>query len=208
MTAGLPGRYGRRTRRRILHEAAKLFASRGYADASMNDLAQAAGCSKAAIYYHFADKRQLYEAVLDAALLDGEEAFFSEAEGRPPRSLEDLGERLERVIRRHLEAARRHREATLLRRRVEARAASSPNGAPFVDEVQRLFDLGRQRGLLDASADLEAAVTAVAATCNGHIDSWLFSGQPLAEDVPRRLAALVLHGVVPHESPPDRATAG
>lgn len=54
----------RRTREEILELSAPLFAQRGYDGVSMRDVARAAGLTQAALYYHFADKDQLYlEAV-------------------------------------------------------------------------------------------------------------------------------------------------
>jgi AcrR family transcriptional regulator len=44
-------------------EADRLFAARGYSDVSMRDVADAAGVTKAALYYHFKDKADLYTRV-------------------------------------------------------------------------------------------------------------------------------------------------
>jgi AcrR family transcriptional regulator len=41
----------------------KLFGARGYSDVSMQDVATAAGVTKAALYYHFADKQDLFTTV-------------------------------------------------------------------------------------------------------------------------------------------------
>jgi AcrR family transcriptional regulator len=57
-------RGGRRSGRdRILTEARKLFGSKGYSDVSMRDVAGAAGVTKAALYYHFANKQDLFTTV-------------------------------------------------------------------------------------------------------------------------------------------------
>ena len=53
------------TRDRILEEAAKLFTEKGYEATSVQDLAQALGLSKAALYHHFGSKEEiLYEISL------------------------------------------------------------------------------------------------------------------------------------------------
>src|SRR5215831_12665716 len=49
----------------ILDAATRLFAERGYEGASMNDVAERVGMRKASLFYHFATKDALYEAVLD-----------------------------------------------------------------------------------------------------------------------------------------------
>lgn len=69
---------GERTRRRILDEAEQLFAEHGYAGTSLDAIAAAAGIHKPGICYHFATKRDLYEAVM-AEVLDSFEVLTSEA---------------------------------------------------------------------------------------------------------------------------------
>jgi TetR/AcrR family transcriptional regulator len=49
----------------IIDVATLLFADRGYEGTSMNDVAERVGMRKASLFYHFATKDVLYEAVLD-----------------------------------------------------------------------------------------------------------------------------------------------
>lgn len=56
---------GTRRRDDIVDEATKLFAERGYAGASMADLAGRVGLRKASLFHHFASKRLLYATVLE-----------------------------------------------------------------------------------------------------------------------------------------------
>ena len=53
----------------ILEAALGVFARRGYAAASIDQIAVAAGISKALIYEHFASKRELQIALLDTLSL-------------------------------------------------------------------------------------------------------------------------------------------
>ncbi|MEV1086182.1 ScbR family autoregulator-binding transcription factor [Streptomyces sp. NPDC050211] len=52
-----------RTRRRLVAAGAQLFDRRGYAGATLGQIAQAAGLTKGALYFHFASKDQLADAV-------------------------------------------------------------------------------------------------------------------------------------------------
>jgi AcrR family transcriptional regulator len=58
-------RRGPLTRKQILDAALKLFSERGFARTSVRDIGQAAGITDAAIYYHFASKRDLFEALIE-----------------------------------------------------------------------------------------------------------------------------------------------
>ena len=58
-------RHGPVTREQILDSSLKLFSEKGFARTSVRDIAQAAGITDAAIYYHFASKRDLFEALIE-----------------------------------------------------------------------------------------------------------------------------------------------
>jgi AcrR family transcriptional regulator len=55
------------TRRHILRAARRSFSRRGYAAASVQEIVDAARVSKPALYYYFADKADLFRALVDAA---------------------------------------------------------------------------------------------------------------------------------------------
>jgi len=54
-----------RTRRRLLDAAAEVFARRGFAATSLDEIAEEAGFSKGAVYSNFAGKEDLFLSVLD-----------------------------------------------------------------------------------------------------------------------------------------------
>jgi AcrR family transcriptional regulator len=56
-----------RTRQRLLAQAQRLFRERGYAATSLEQIAEAAGVTKGAIYGHFASKEDLMLSALEAA---------------------------------------------------------------------------------------------------------------------------------------------
>lgn len=67
------------TRDRILEEAARLFTEKGYEATSVQDIAQALGLSKAALYHHFRGKEEILLEIsllaLEGLLRAGEEAL-------------------------------------------------------------------------------------------------------------------------------------
>jgi len=52
------------TRRALLGQARELFAARGYAGTSIDEVVRRAGVTKGALYHHFRDKTALFEAVV------------------------------------------------------------------------------------------------------------------------------------------------
>lgn len=64
------GRTARRieTRRKVVTAATELFAERGYAATTMDDIAAAAGVSKGALFYNFDSKPRLFADILDLAV--------------------------------------------------------------------------------------------------------------------------------------------
>jgi AcrR family transcriptional regulator len=114
-------------REAILAAAEEVFARRGYHGAALEDIAQAAGISKALIYEHFASKRDLHASLLEAHV---EELFrrlqASAAPGQPGE------ERLRRGIDAFLSFVEEHREAW----RALFRDAADPDVGAFVVRVQ------------------------------------------------------------------------
>ncbi len=53
------------TRSALIAAARRLFGERGYADVGTEELAHAAGVTRGALYHQFADKRELFRAVVE-----------------------------------------------------------------------------------------------------------------------------------------------
>ena len=68
------------TREKVLQAARDLFIERGYEGATIRDIARAAGMSTGAVFASFADKTELFDAILNddfAALLDPMQDAFA-----------------------------------------------------------------------------------------------------------------------------------
>ncbi len=63
------------TRNNLLDAAELLFQARGVSRTSLNDIAQAAGTTRGAIYWHFKDKADLFNAMMQRVTLPMEEAL-------------------------------------------------------------------------------------------------------------------------------------
>jgi len=53
------------TRARLVAVARRLFARRGYPGVSVEEIVKAAGVTKGSLYHHFADKREVFQAVVE-----------------------------------------------------------------------------------------------------------------------------------------------
>jgi len=90
----------------ILDAALDVFAQKGYAAARLEDVAQAAGVSKAAIYLYFADKAALLRAVIADTRRESIEAAQSLLASAPGGAMETLAKVLSLVQARILETKR------------------------------------------------------------------------------------------------------
>ena len=54
-----------RTTTALVTTARALFAERGYSEVSLNEIVEAAGLTKGALYHHYAGKEQLFQAVVE-----------------------------------------------------------------------------------------------------------------------------------------------
>src|SRR5260221_12614826 len=68
----------------IQKAAREVFARRGFADASMEEIAQAAGLAKGTLYLYYESKRELYAAALRAGLVELCEALERAVAAAPP----------------------------------------------------------------------------------------------------------------------------
>jgi AcrR family transcriptional regulator len=111
----------------ILSAAEEVFAQRGYHGASLDEIAQAAGVSKALIYEHFASKRELHASLLED---HGAEIFRRlEASAQTGATGE---ERLRGGVDAFLSFVEEHREAW----RALFRDAADPEAADLIDGIQ------------------------------------------------------------------------
>lgn len=81
-----------RRRHQLLEVARRVFAERGFHDASMNDIAIAAGVTKPVLYQHFASKRELFSELLREVGSDLQDTITKAvAAAETPRQMVELG---------------------------------------------------------------------------------------------------------------------
>jgi AcrR family transcriptional regulator len=80
------------TRAKILESAIKLFSSRGYNKASVDDICAEAGISKGAFYHHFERKQDLFLALLDGWLQAIDNAIEASKDKTAPETFMQMTE--------------------------------------------------------------------------------------------------------------------
>ena len=134
MTSGITDRDRAKADRHaaILHEAAALFAERGFSGVSLEDIGGAVGVSGPALYRHFANK----QALLGAILVEVSERLL--AGGRAVLSTHDeAGEQLDAIIAFHVEFALR--DADVIRVQDRDLASLSDDDRHTVRRLQREY---------------------------------------------------------------------
>ena len=56
------------TRRELIHAARSIFLDKGYSGATLSEIVRLAGLTRGAAYWHFQNKEELYQAVIEDAL--------------------------------------------------------------------------------------------------------------------------------------------
>jgi AcrR family transcriptional regulator len=84
----------KRTRRELLAAARQAFARQGFEGATIEDIAQAAGCSKGAYYFHFASKEETLIALLEAWIAERSQRLARAVSAQPDAVLPGLAKAL------------------------------------------------------------------------------------------------------------------
>ncbi|MFG2986923.1 ScbR family autoregulator-binding transcription factor [Streptomyces sp. NPDC048258] len=196
-----------RTRRKLVHAGADLFNRNGYANATLSGIAASAGVTKGALYFHFASKDELAEAVQQCgcALLHACVRTLRESGLSPLQALVDTTHWLARAL--HEEPAvpasfRITKECT----------GTQPPVTDFhrvwVAAVCGLLRQARDAGELRDGCSWEGVESLVASAACG-IEVMAGTGMPSAE-LRRRVAALwsmLLPALVPEGRAKEFRTA-
>ena len=92
---------GEATQKVLRREARKIFAKKGYSGANTNELVERARVTKGALYHHFTNKRELYQAVVE----DMEQELVERIEAAAGAG-RDPWERLRAMCRAYLDSCR------------------------------------------------------------------------------------------------------
>lgn len=170
------------TKQQILDAARRLFSDRTYLGVSMSEIAERLGITKAALYYHFAGKKDIYANVLDDVLSDLRARLSEPHDGESP------DEQLRRMVRVYLDFGTRERNLVnaLVVKLSPAEADLRQSITAARDELVDLFQpvMGRVVGhgrSLDG-IDARALATMLTAMMDGMILEHSFLEKPLSPE--------------------------
>ena len=179
------------TREHLLDTAEQVILARGLSRTSLQNIAQAAGLTRGAIYWHFADKVALFNAIMDRVDLPLEQALALAQAGLQPEAPGAAAEPpgLSPAAPGPLQALRRlalapfalmqrdpraRRAFTILLHRAEFVGQLAPLAVRQDDAIQncqgqmaRLFEQAAQQGLLAPGIPPAIAATALLALIDG-----------------------------------------
>jgi AcrR family transcriptional regulator len=183
------------TRERILDAALDVFSQKGYHDSSVDDVVRESNTSKGAVYFHFANKQQLFVALVDkfANLL---ERRVSEAIEQETSSVARIRAALEAC----LETFSKYRPLAkiLLVQAVGLGAIFEQKRMEVLERFARLIQTNLEQAI--ASGELppvDAEITAQAwlGSIYQLVIRWVYLGEPKPERLTATLVPLLLRSV-------------
>jgi AcrR family transcriptional regulator len=186
------------TRQHILQAALKSFARCGYAATSVQHIVDAAGVSKPALYYYFADKAQLFQALVDQAHDERYRLMQTAAE-----SGRTVAAKLEQIVAAVFEFSLRNRElmrlafATAFAASGEApgRGRCTQKGRRNYNFIRSLIEQGQVSGELDGRFGVDDLAMGIYGQLNSYVMVRLLVPDcPLDRRTAREIVRLFLQG--------------
>ena len=180
----------------ILRAALDEFAARGFHDASLNRVIEAAGISKGSLYYYFDGKEDLYTYVLQTGL----ERLFTDLGPFPVRSegdadafwatLEDYYLRLMTALATSPQLAALVRGWIAASKNTALQQAQQEMEQAVLPWMEQALAAGQRVGAV--RCDLPSALLiAVVVGMGEAMDTWLMTQQLDQDDLPRLIGALI-----------------
>lgn len=162
------------TRQHIIDTARALFSESSYLGVSMSDIAEKLDITKAALYYHFPSKEEIYNAVLDEVLNDINAALTEALKEKT------LDRRLYKVIKNYLELGAEEQnivKATLLSKEPMVLKHVMRNRKQIEEIIQPLLHDILQSKQLFEQVDYRSVSSFLISMMNGLLMEYSFSGK-------------------------------
>ncbi len=192
------------TRNNLIDAAEKLFSEQGVAHTTLNDIAREAGVTRGAVYWHFRNKNELFEAMHQRVTLPFEQLLAlleDHPEGCPLHELEQI---CVRVLLDVAADARRQQVLTILFIKCEYTEEMRPAQErlielcrPIGERLATLFEKAHAAGMLQEGVDPRCAASGLMLYLHGILSGWVFDPDrfPMAEEA-QDLLALFLRNII------------
>jgi AcrR family transcriptional regulator len=130
------------TRREILRVARELYTEKGFADATLDDVAERTGVTKGALYHHFRDKKELFRAVFEEL----EQEMCNQIMAAAATAGDDVWEQMRRGVQAFLGAA-----ADPAQQRICLIDGPSVLGWETWRQIDEQYGYGLTKGFLEAA---------------------------------------------------------
>jgi AcrR family transcriptional regulator len=168
----------------VLETAANLFATKGFASTTIEDITDALGVSKAVFYYYWNNKREVLREIHRRAI----EALDRRLEAVLASPL-GPAERLAALVKHHIDVIVRHRSLVLVLLG-EATAAEDTleDRRRYTRRVQELVEAAQRAGAVDPAFDPKILSFALLGLCNS-VAQWYDPDGPLSPGAVEELFA-------------------
>ena len=172
--------YKEEAKSRIVEAANKVFAEKGYHEATMDDIAKRLGVSKGAIYLYFVSKEDLFEAMCKTAPQAFKEILYSSfsTETDPVRSATQFFDKMLK-----LSASNPGLSFEILSeasRNPALRRILKQNHAEYEEVLTGFLEEGRRRRFVGENLDIRPLANSLIALWNG-LETLLVAGLPVDE---------------------------
>ncbi len=170
------------TRNLILDTAETVFSEKGVSRTTLNDIAKAASLTRGAIYWHFKNKADLFEAMLQRVTLPMDE-FMATPDTHPEQQpLAYVRERTLHVVRALATDPRTQRVFDIVMHKVEMVDEMSPIRDQHliaqqgcISKIEEGFNAAIIKGQLPAHCDAHIAAVGLHALIDGLFANWVLN---------------------------------
>ena len=188
------------TREKLLRLAARSFGTQGYSATTMRNIAEQAGIEAASIYYHFASKEELVDAVMS----QGAQNMLGELHDRlgklPPGAPADV--RLRAAVLSLIKAEVRHGDYAIAHARLLAQLPDKVRERQVKRREQhqkqwaKLMQDLKDEGFMRSDVDVALARIFIMSAINS-VHTWFNPRKGSLEDIADQLCKIFFEGVMP-----------
>lgn len=168
------------THDRLLDAAENVFNDKGVSSTTLNDIAEAAGVTRGAIYWHFRNKTDLFNAMINRVRLPIRDMIEEIADETTEDPLGRLSETTAFLMKQIVDDPHYRKVMNILFHKCEYTEAASDIRQYHQDWVTRgrstvirVLENARQKGQLPEDVDVNLAGLTLHVVFNGLLNSWL-----------------------------------